>query len=399
MLSILTSTFVFVGSFIIILSLLIFFHELGHYGMARLFKVDVERFSIGFGKPVISHKAKSGTEWVVGRIPLGGYVKFSGDSGAASNPDQDKLDELRTELSQEHGEQAVSNCYHFKPVWQRTLIALAGPVANFILAIVTFSLAAFFFIKAENKAVVAEVFAGSAAEHAGVKPGDHFLRMNGKNVSLYNNLRNYIAVRSGSDIETVVLRDGQEISLIITPNKETREDGIGGKRKTGFLGVRMSSEPEDIVRYDTNPLSALGRGYAQFSETMGMTGTYISRMFVGQENGSAFSGPVGIFTMVGKSSNDIVQAEATTRQKIRALIFNSLMLMGGLSIGLGVANLMPIPALDGGHLLYYGYEALAGRPLSIEKQELGFRIGFAILMTVFVLLLINDTSYVRSIST
>ncbi|NNE58113.1 MAG: site-2 protease family protein [Hellea sp.] len=397
MLSLILTALIFVISFVLVISFLVFFHELGHYSVGRFFGVAVERFSIGFGKPIFRRKAKSGTDWVIGRYPLGGYVKFLGDAGAASNPDAQRLAEIKSELSDQGQSEKISDVFHFKPVWQRTLIVLAGPIANFILAIILFAILALSFGTAENESVVTELTPGGAAEKAGMEIGDHILTLNGKDVSLTNDLIPYVAIRSGAELDAIILRDGQEINLTLTPERKARRDDIGGVNNIGTIGVNVGGR--EFVRYiDHGPISALNFGYDQFTGMIATTGSYVGRIFQGKEDGKAFGGPVKIATITGKSVVDIVNDELTLGQKLRNVFATLLSLSAAISIGLGVANLMPIPALDGGHLLYYGYEAIAGRPLSENKQEIGFRIGFAILVTLLIYFTINDFGYVRSMT-
>ena len=395
MISLITSTLIFVTSFLVVLSILVFFHELGHYSVARLFKVSVERFSIGFGKPLARWKAKSGTEWTISRIPLGGYVKFLGDAGAASNPDTGRLEEIRENIGSEYGDAVVNNCFHFKPLWQRALIVLAGPIANFILAIVIFAGVVLMFGRTSINSVVTEVVAGSAAEEAGVQVGDHFLTLDGYDVSEHTEFISYVALRSDMTLEAVVKRKGDVVNFDITPRRQERIDGIGGKNNIGTVGVRIGGR-DNIINRTYNPVTALAYGTDQLGNTLSMTGTYVKRIFQGREDGKALGGPARIATMTGKTAVDIAKIDAPFGARLKYMLESLLYLAAALSVGLGVANLMPIPALDGGHLLYYGYEALAGRPLSETKQEFGFRIGFALLLAALVFLTINDIGYIRS---
>lgn len=389
-------TVIFATSFILVISALVFFHELGHYSVARAFNIAVERFSIGFGKPLAKWTAKSGTEWTINSIPLGGYVKFLGDAGAASNPDIKELERIKTSLEAGERKVAVEDCFHFKPLWQRVLVVLAGPMANFILAIIIFAGLAQFLGTQDTKSVVIDVQANSAAEAAGVKVGDTFITMDGNDVSMARDLISYVALRSDTEIEAVMIRDDASETLMITPRSQEREDFIGGKNKIGTIGVRIGGR-DAIVTTQYNPLTSLTYGVSQVGETIGMTGRYIGRIFTGREDGKALGGVVRIATMTGKTAVDSAKLELPIPQRLKIMVLNLIQLSAALSIGLGVANLMPIPVLDGGHLLYYGYEAVAGRPLDMKKQELGFKIGFAFLLTLMVVLTWNDIEYIRSL--
>ena len=362
-----------------------------------MFNTAVERFSIGFGKPIAQWTRKNGEIWSIGRIPLGGYVKFIGDAGGASNPDREELAKLKAELSSDG--KAIENCFHFKPLYQRVLIVLAGPIANFILAIILTAVVAISFGTVSLKSVVTDVIPGGAAAEAGVLPGDHLLRLNGKDISVFEKLAPYVSVRSGVEMMLDVDRNGAIVSFPITPQKLERRDFVGGKNNVGTIGIRVINSPETRTTVKHNPISAISYGGSQFMSTLTTTGTYIGRIFQRKEDGKALGSVVRIATITGKSAVDITSADITIGQKLRGLIYTLLSLAAALSIGLGVANLMPIPALDGGHLLYYSYEAVAGRPLSEQKQEFGFRVGFAVLLGLMVVLTINDIGYIRSLFT
>ena len=395
MLSGLVDTLIFLSSFLVVLSFLVYFHELGHYSVARFFNVAVERFSIGFGKPIAQWTAKNGTKWSIGRIPLGGYVKFLGDASGASNPDAEALEKLRNEV-REDGDVPLNQIFHFKPVWQRMLVVLAGPVFNFILAIAIFAglglTMGSYYVESE----VGRVLPNSAAEAAGVQVGDKILTMDGKDVSDFNELRRYVVLRSNNDIQTIVERDGREVELTLTPRRVEEKDFIGGKASSGKIGIGLAADPT-LVPITFGPIDALGFGVTEVKDTIAMTGHYIGRIFKGKEDGKQLGSIVKIATMTGKSAVDAANANVPFGERMQMVFLRLLTLAASLSIALGVANLMPIPVLDGGHLVYYSYEAVAGRPLSQKKQEIGFRFGFAILLTLFVILTVNDIGYVASI--
>lgn len=385
---------IFVMSFLAVLSFLVFFHELGHYSVGRFFGISVDRFSIGFGKPIWKRKAKSGTEWVIAQIPLGGYVKFTGDASGASNPDIEALEALKQDLERD-GTQSVDNIFHFKPVWQRFLVVLAGPMANFLLAIIIFAGLAMGLGSYDRSSVVGEVLADSPAEAAGIMAGDKILTMDGRDVSTFSELSKYVVLRSNTEIETVIERNGQQVELTVAPERIRQRDFVGGKSSSGRLGV--SSDPNgELIHIQYNPIEAVGYGVSRLGETFSMTGTYVARIFQGKENGEQLGSVVKIATITGKSAVDAANADMPFSDRMKTLFLRLIQLSAAISIGLGIANLMPIPVLDGGHLVYYAYEAVAGRPLSQEKQEFGFRIGFAVLLTLFVALTINDIGYVSS---
>ncbi len=395
MLSGLGDTFIFLASFLVVLSFLVYFHELGHYSVARFFNVAVERFSIGFGKPIAQWTAKNGTKWSIGRIPLGGFVKFLGDASGASNPDAEALEKLKNEVREE-GDVPLDQIFHFKPVWQRILIVLAGPIFNFILAVAIFAGLGLAMGSYYVESKVGQVVPDSAAEAAGVKVGDRIMTMDGKDVSDFNELRRYVVLRSGNAIDTVVERDGREVELSLTPRRVVEKDFIGGDSSAGKIGIGIAADAKQIpIKF--NPIEAVGFGVAEVKDTIAMTGHYIGRIFTRKEDGKQLGSIVKIATMTGKSAVDAANADVPFSERIKMIFLRLLTLAASLSIALGVANLMPIPVLDGGHLVYYGYEAVAGRPLSQKKQEIGFRFGFAVLLTLFVILTVNDIGYVASI--
>ncbi len=385
---------IFIVSFLAVLSFLVFFHELGHYSVGRWFGIAVDRFSIGFGKPIMRWTGKSGTEWTISRIPLGGFVKFTGDASGAGNPDQEALAKIKADIETE-GVCRVDDIFHFRPVWQRALVVLAGPVANFILAVLIFAGLAIGYGSYDRESLIGEVAPNSAAAQAGILSGDKILTMNGKDASTFSSMARFVALKSDTDINIRLERAGEIVELVVAPRRVEERDFVGGKASKGRLGVTSSADGA-LIHTKYNPVEAVGYGFTRLGQSIAMTGTYIGRIFKGKENGEQLGSVVKIATITGKSAVDAANADAPLRDRMRVLFLRLIQLSAAISIGLGVANLMPIPVLDGGHLVYYAYEAVAGRPLSQEKQELGFRIGFALLLTVFVILTINDIGYVSS---
>jgi len=373
---------VFLSSFLILITFLVYFHELGHYLIARLFKVSVEKFSIGFGKPLHQWKTKNGTIWSLGRIPLGGYVKFS---------------EIDNEKNITNSYITNGNKYfNTIPVFQRILVVLAGPLFNFILAIFIFASLSFTLGTYRVDSIVGEVIDGSPADKAGFLIGDRILTMNNKDVSDFNDLRRYIALRSGSNIITKIERNESNFELIIKPERKFEKDLIGGVSSSGKIGIGLS-DPIAITKLEYNFFEAIAYGYKELISSISMTGYYIGRVMKGEEDGKELGSIIKIATVSGKVAVDAVNGNTTIPDQLKELSLRLLTIGASLSVALGVANLMPIPMLDGGHLVYYGYEAIVGRPLSQKKQEIGFQLGLAILFTLFVVLTLNDISYVSSI--
>jgi len=373
---------VFLSSFLILITFLVYFHELGHYLIARLFKVSVEKFSIGFGKPLHQWKTKNGTIWSLGRIPLGGYVKFS---------------EIDNEKNITNSYITNGNKYfNTIPVFQRILVVLAGPLFNFILAIFIFASLSFTLGTYRVDSIVGEVIDGSPADKAGFLIGDRILTMDNKDVSDFNDLRRYIALRSGSNIITKIERNESNFELIIKPERKFEKDLIGGVSSSGKIGIGLS-DPIAITKLEYNFFEAIVYGYKELISSISMTGYYIVRVMKGEEDGKELGSIIKIATVSGKVAVDAVNGNTTIPDQLKELSLRLLTIGASLSVALGVANLMPIPMLDGGHLVYYGYEAIVGRPLSQKKQEIGFQLGLAILFTLFVVLTLNDISYVSSI--
>ena len=378
----LLNIFVFILSFLMLITFLVYFHELGHYLTARLFKVSVEKFSIGFGKPISQWKSKNGTIWSLGRIPLGGYVKFSEidnrKNGVISHTENN--DVLFTKL----------------PVFQRILVVLAGPIFNFIFAIAIFASLSFTLGSYKVESIVGTVLEGSPADKAGFLVGDKILSMDNVNVSDFNDLRRYIALRGDTDILTEIYRNEARIELIIKPERKFEKDLIGGISETGKIGIGLS-EPLVITRLEYNLFEAIAYGFEELISSISMTGYYVGRVIKGEEDGKQLGSIIKIATISGKVAVDAINENTPITVRLRELSIRLLTIGASLSVAFGVANLMPIPMLDGGHLVYYGYEAITGRPLSQKKQEMGFQLGLAILFTLFVVLTLNDISYVSSI--
>ena len=373
---------VFILSFLMLITFLVYFHELGHYLTARLFKVKVEKFSIGFGKPLLQWKSKNGTIWSMGRIPLGGYVKFF----EIDNQKNDVFSHIKND----------DKLFTTIPVFQRMLVVLAGPIFNFILTIFIFASLSFTLGSYKVESIVGTVVEGSPADKAGFLVGDKILSMDNINVSDFNDLRRYVALRGDTDILAKIQRNEAKLKLTIIPERMFEKDLIGGISETAKIGIGLS-EPLVITRLEYNFFEAIAYGYNELISSISMTGYYIGRVIKGEEDGKQLGSIIKIATISGKVAVDAINENTPMPIRLRELSIRLLTIGASLSVALGVANLMPIPMLDGGHLVYYGYEAIAGRPLSQKKQEIGFQLGLAILFTLFIVLTLNDISYVSSI--
>lgn len=383
----------YVVPFLLVLTLVVTVHELGHFTAARAFGVKIEQFSIGFGRALASWRDKSGVEWRLGWMPLGGYVKFAGDANAASVPDADDLDELKREIVAREGAGAEKAYFHFKPVWQRAIIVAAGPVSNFILAIAIF---AFLTLLAGQityvNARVGSVEPGSPAAAAGFQPGDLVEKADGRPIESFLDLRQHVFLRAGEPIRFEVDRAGSDVVLVATPQRATRVDPITGDRhEVGFLGLGQSMDPADLVTVTYGPVEALAEGVNQTADVLDTTLTYLGRIVTGRESGDQLGGPIGIARASGSVAAAAASAEAGgLLEQARNIGLSLLALSAFLSVGLGFLNLLPVPILDGGHLLFYAYEAVARRPLHEKIQAAGYRVGLALLLGLMLFATWND---------
>lgn len=390
MLDALTTALTYVVPFLLVLTLIVTIHELGHFWVARAFGVKVDRFAIGFGRAIFSRTDRHGIEWRVGWIPLGGYVKFSGDMDASSVPDSRGLDALKSEINAREGAGAERDYFHFKPVWQRMLIVAAGPFANFVLAISIFAVL-FSLIGVELRpARVAEVTPGSPAAVAGFLPGDLITGLNGRPIEDAGEVTRKVSLSSGDAVRFTVERQGREIELIATPERQVMDDPIAGRVTVGRIGLALASSRAEARQIRYNPLEAVGQGFRETGDILGTTLTYLGRIFTGRESGDQLSGPLGI----AKASGALTTAAVAANPDPVATTINLLLTLTSfaaiLSIGIGFLNLLPIPVLDGGHLVFYAYEAVAKKPVAAAVQEAGYRVGLALLAGLMLFATWND---------
>jgi regulator of sigma E protease len=356
-------------SFVCVLTVVVFVHEMGHFLVARWNGVKVEVFSIGFGKELLGFNDRHGTRWRVSAIPMGGYVRFFGDSDATSTTQDADAAEEMTEA-----EKSVS--FHHKRLGQRFSIVAAGPLANFLFAIVVF--AGFFMVFGQPRSlpVVGEVMSGSAAEESGLLPGDLILSIDGKSVAHFQDVQRLVPLSNGEPMDVMVRRDGAERSLTVTPHMVDLDDGLGNTVKVARIGIQVSLSPDDMRRL--GPMDAIGAAVSQTWSLSADTLTYLGQMISGDRSTDELGGPVRIARFSGK---------AAERGLADIVMFVAL-----LSVNLGLINLFPIPMLDGGHLMFYTLEALRGRPLTARVQEYGFRIGLALVLALMVFATWNDLS-------
>ncbi|RYG17766.1 MAG: RIP metalloprotease, partial [Caulobacteraceae bacterium] len=353
----------YIVPFLLVLTFIVTIHELGHFLVARAFRVKIDRFSIGFGRALLSRTDKKGTEWRLGWIPLGGYVKFSGDLDASSVPDQAGLDELKSRVVAEHGTSALRDYFHFKPVWQRALIVAAGPAANFVLALVL--LTVLFSVVGEQIVAprVAMVAPNSPAAAAGFQPRDLITAINGRPVRESAEVTRTIVLSAGDPLSFTVDRAGQPLTLIATPVRQMEDDAIAGRMRVARVGLGLAPLREDYQFRRLNPVEAVGKGTDTMVSVVGTTFRYIGRIFVGKESGDLLNGPLGIAKAAGGVTKQAASYDAPPAILALNVILMLVQFAAIVSIGMGIVNLLPIPVLDGGHLVFYGYEAVARRPV------------------------------------
>lgn len=359
--------------FLVALTVIIFIHELGHFLVARWCGVRVEMFSIGFGREIFGWNDSRGTRWKLCWIPLGGYVKFEGDANPASMPG----------ASPDANSTLPPGNFHGKPVWQRAAVVAAGPIANFILAIAIYAVG--------NAAVgvpiteprVDTVVAGSAAEKAGILPGDLIVRLDGRDIRSFTELQETIMVRPGEPVLVGIDRSGQSLELTVVPDLREVSDGFGGKVKIGMLGV--SHDAAGDLRYERlSPIDAVVKGTERTWYVISTTFKYLGKIVIGQESSNHLGGPISIAKAAGDAAS--------------GGLYSFIGMIAFLSISIGLINLFPIPMLDGGHLVYYAIESIRGKPLGAGAQEWGFRIGFSLVIMLMIVGTWNDIGRLISIA-
>jgi len=350
-----------IPAFIFVIAFVIVFHELGHFLMARACGVTIEAFSFGFGGEIVGWTDKKNTRWKICWLPLGGYVKFAGDENAASIPDPQRLAQM--------SEPEKKGAFQLKPLWQRVLVVAAGPAANFILAFVIFTL--LFAISGVRvlSTYVGDVEKGSAAHAAGIKPGDKITAVDGKAVKYFD--PDLIHAIRDSKTKTLTLsldRDGRPLDVVVTPRQMEGHRGIG-VRPDGQSPDKLAALP---ISLEKAPLLAAYQGYAIVDTSL----SYLWRIVSQREDGKQLGGPI----LIAKAA----KSAASTG------FYSLFYLIAVISVSIGLINLFPIPLLDGGHLLYYAFEGVLGRPLNERTQDVGFRLGLALVLGLMIFSTWND---------
>ncbi len=354
--------------FLFVLTIVVFFHELGHFLVARWAGVKVLTFSLGFGPELFGFNDRHGTRWKLSAIPLGGYVKFFGDDSEASTPSSDALRTMTDD------ERSVS--FHHKKVGPRAAIVAAGPIANFLLAIVIFAALFTFFGKPSQTARVDSVQENSAAATAGFKPGDVVTAIDGDAIESFTDMQRIVSTKAGTPLVFTIKRGDELVTLNGTPQLREVKDTFGNVHRVGILGITRANAPGDTVTKPVNPATAVWLGVKETWFVVDRTISYIGGIFTGRENADQVGGPIRIAQISGQVATI----------GLSALIH----LAAVLSVSIGLLNLFPVPLLDGGHLLFYAVEAIRGKPLSERSQELGFRVGLALVLMLMLFATYND---------
>jgi regulator of sigma E protease len=355
--------------FLFVLTVVVFVHEMGHYLVGRWCGIGVKAFSIGFGPELFGFNDSRGTRWKLCAIPLGGYVKFVGDMSVTSTqPGTEELEKLT------ESERKVA--FHTQPIWKRAATVVAGPLFNFLLAIAVFAVLFSVLGRPVMEPTVAAVTAGSPAEKAGILPGDRFVAVDGSKVETFADVQRLVSGRGGDAIVFTMLRDGKEVTVTATPEPMEQLDALGNKIKVAVIGVVNNTEVGQPRLITYSPIGAVGAAVEETGHVIQRTGQFLQRFVIGREDKCQLGGPIKIAKMSGQAA------------KLGFLWL--VQLVAGLSVGIGILNLLPIPPLDGGHLLFYAIEAVFRRPVSERMMEMGYRAGFFLVLGFMGFVFWND---------
>lgn len=358
----------YVVPFLVVLTVIVFVHELGHYLVARWNGIAIQTFSIGFGRELVGFTDKHGTRWRISAIPLGGYVRFVGDMNASSMPDPEVIANAPPEVRK--------RLFVNKNVWQRIAVVVAGPAANVLFTFFILYALLVGFGRYTISPVIDEVTAGSVAAEAGLVSGDLVLAVDGYKVRGFEDVQRLVATAPERPVTMLIERDGREQTIVLIPESAVSTDRFGNQHRVGRIGVGKDIDATDVTVYRPGPVEAVGMTFEEIRFIIDRTAAFLGDFFVGRGDVEQLGGPVKVAQVSGQVAS----------LGIVALIN----LMALLSLNIGIFNLLPIPMLDGGHLLYYAVEAVRGRPLSQRMQELGYRFGLAVVFTLTVFTLIND---------
>lgn len=350
-------------AFLLVIGPLIFIHELGHYFAGRWFGVKAEAFSIGFGREITGWTDKRGTRWKVGWLPLGGYVRFKGDMNPASQPSPEWLAMPAEERAE---------TFQAAKLWQRFIIVAAGPAINFLFAILVYVALFASYGQPQTPPVIAMVQEGSAAEAAGLRAGDRVLAIEGRSIRRFEDIASYVSIRPDQPMAIELERGGERSRLTATPQSIEIEDRFGNRARIGRLGIG----PGGVEVAALAPHQAVFAAFRQTGDTVKMMVVTLGQVIRGQRSLEEMGGPLKIAQFSGQQAS---------LGWLDFVLFMSL-----ISINLGFINLLPIPLLDGGHLLFYLIEGVRRKPLKPEAQEWAFRTGLAVLLALMIFVTFND---------
>lgn len=354
--------------FLFVLTVVVFVHEMGHYLVGRWCGIGVTAFSIGFGPELAGFTDRRGTRWKLSAVPLGGYVKFLGDMTVTSEPHSQDTEQL--------SEAERRAAFHMQPVWKRAATVVAGPLANFVLTVAVFAVMFSIYGRYVAEPTVAEVRPDSPAEEAGFMPGDRFVSVNGRTIETFADVQRLVSGRSGDSLEFVVRREGRDVPLTAVPEAVEQEDALGNTIKVGVIGVVNNEALGQPRHIEFGPLDAAGEAFTETGHVIQRTGQFLTRFAAGREDRCQLGGPVKIAEMSGQAAQ---------------LGFEWLVqLVALLSVGIGILNLLPIPPLDGGHLVFYAIEAVIGRPVPERFMEAVYRAGFLVVLLFMGFVFWND---------
>ncbi len=370
------------ASFLVVLGIVVFVHEFGHFQVARWFKIKVESFSIGFGPELLAWTSKAGIRWRIGALPLGGYVKFEGDKDALSQPDftDEKMDK-------------TSGLFHAQPVGVRAAVTAAGPVFNFAFSIAVFAVFFTMFGETVQRPVISNVLPGGAAAAAGIKAGDEVVAINGRMVDDFVELQTAIMVSGGKEMRLLLKRDGGETSINVTPKVVERKTPFGDTETQGLLGIETRFTRDTLEHRTYNPVEAVVRGGEQTGAIISTQVNFISALVRGGMSAGHLSGPLGIYQIAGKVTENSVEnagPDASAVQLAESVGIGLVRLAAVLSIAVGFMNLLPLPVLDGGHLVFYAAEAIRGKPIPEKVQAVSFQFGLVCILSLFVFATFQD---------
>lgn len=363
-----TTVFSYIVPFLFVLTIVVFFHELGHFLVARWCGVAVRTFSIGFGPELFGWNDRRGTRWRVAAVPLGGYVRFAGDENAASVPDHEAIAQMTAEERE--------SSFFLKPVWQRAAVVAAGPAANFVLAIAIFTVLFVSFGRPMTAAQVDTVQPGSPAAVAGFEPGDVIVSIDGHKIEAFSDVQRIVSGSAEEPLAITVDRGGEPVELTATPEFREVDDGFGNTHRIGVLGISRATNAASVSTKTYSLPEAVAAGVGETWFIVERTASYVAGVVVGRESADQLGGPI----RVAQVSSQVATLGITALINLAAV----------LSVSIGLINLLPIPMLDGGHLVFYGIEAARGRPLSERSQDIGFRIGLALVLMLMIFATFND---------